>query len=156
MCQEVQQVLYTHYLRWSSLWRKDINLHFSREEMKFYGYQPAHPASEHTCLIPKSTLFSSWHSSSSQKLLSREPDGRAMPEQTDTVTDVARFQECHQALKGHKSSLQHYFVDQAATEETAVCVLQSEQEPLTGGRLAGCYSLGSISPCLLCGLQDPN
>lgn len=54
MCQEVQQVLYTHYLRWSSLWRKDINLHFSREEMKFYGYQPAHPASEHTCVWSQS------------------------------------------------------------------------------------------------------
>lgn len=58
-----------------------------------------------------------------------------MSEQTDTATDVARFQECHRALEGHKASLWHYFVGQAAAEETAVRVLHPEQEPLAGAVL---------------------
>lgn len=86
------------------------------------------PGFKHT-LIP--LPFSSCHSASHWKLLSRELNGSAMPEQISTGTDVGRFQECHQALKWPRSSVQQSLCVLTATEEASVLVLNSDQKSVT-------------------------
>lgn len=130
---------YPYYLRESSPWRRDINLHFTSDES--FMATELHSGDLNTLLSDSKvhTLF-----------LTPQCPSLEAPEvwawwKHYARTNLSRYR-CGQ-LSG-TATLTLWI--RAATEDTAVPILNYDQEPLMAPVLLLLH-LGSISPCMFCG-----